>query len=240
MEKPTFQVAEFDAPLDLILHLIAKHKLNIYDIEISSLLEQYLAYIRMMEAEDLEVTSDFLEMASRLVYMKTVALLPRQEEEHEKLRAELTGQLLEYQLCKEVAAILRRQNAGLDLFVRRTADLPVDMEYKLEHDPMELISAYRDAVGKMARKLPPPREVFSPIVSKPIVSVTSRIIYLLRRFYRSGRLGVDRLYEGAENRSQLVATFLAVLELVKGGRLQYEDGGRELVLVSKPGSIPIS
>ena len=83
MEKLSFKVQEFEGPLDLLLHLIAKHKLNIYDIEISALLEQYLAYIEQMQRQDMEVASEFLEMAARLVHIKTVSLLPRHEEEQE-------------------------------------------------------------------------------------------------------------------------------------------------------------
>ena len=81
-----FHLGEFEGPLELLLFLISKHKLNINDIEISALLEQYLDYIERMQAADLEVASDFLEMAARLVYIKTVSLLPRQEEEGEQLR----------------------------------------------------------------------------------------------------------------------------------------------------------
>lgn len=101
MEEPqqlSFRVTdEYEGPLDLILALISKHKLNIWDIEISSLLEQYMDYIRRRQEQDLEVASEFLEMASRLVYIKTVSLLPKYEDEEEKAKAELVGQLLEYQ-----------------------------------------------------------------------------------------------------------------------------------------------
>ena len=95
MEEPqqlSFRVSEeYEGPLDLILALISKHKLNIWEIEISSLLEQYMAYIRARQEQDLEVASEFLEMASRLVYIKTVSLLPKYEEEKEKAKAELVS-----------------------------------------------------------------------------------------------------------------------------------------------------
>ncbi|HIY08377.1 MAG TPA: segregation/condensation protein A, partial [Firmicutes bacterium] len=88
METLSFHVAEYEGPLDLLLHLISKHKVNIWDIEISSLLEQYMEQIRRWQEQDLEVASDFLEMASRLVYIKTLSLLPRHEEEEEEARAQ--------------------------------------------------------------------------------------------------------------------------------------------------------
>ena len=91
-----FHLGEFEGPLDLLLHLIARHKLNINDIEISVLLEQYLEYMAQMREADLEISSEFLEMAARLVYIKTVSLLPRPQEAAQ-LKQELEGQLLEYQ-----------------------------------------------------------------------------------------------------------------------------------------------
>ena len=118
MEQLTFKLDQFEGPLDLLLFLISKHKLNIYDIEIAKLLEQYMAYIDEAQFQNMEVASEFLEMASRLVYLKTVSLLPRHEEEEDKLKQELTGQLLEYQACKQVAALLAAQNCSADLFVR--------------------------------------------------------------------------------------------------------------------------
>ena len=99
MEQLEFKLEVFEGPLDVLLHLIAKHKLNIYDIPITALLEQYLDYIEQMKMADLEVTSDFLAMAAHLVYIKTVSLLPKHEEA-ETLKQELQGQLLEYQLCR--------------------------------------------------------------------------------------------------------------------------------------------
>ena len=93
MEKLTFKVNEYEGPLDLILALLSKHQIGIYDINISDLLEQYMAYIRTLRENQMEVASEFLEMASRLVYIKTASLLPRYEKEEDP-RAELVGQLL--------------------------------------------------------------------------------------------------------------------------------------------------
>ena len=99
MESLSFHLSDFEGPLDLLLHLIAKHKLNILDIEISELLRQYLLFIENREDKDLEVRSEFLEMAARLVHIKTVSLLPKHEEEAEDLKKTLTGELMEYRLC---------------------------------------------------------------------------------------------------------------------------------------------
>ena len=165
MEKPQFKTGEFEGPLDLLLYLIQKHKLDICDIEISALLEQYLAYIDAMGQDDLEIASEFLEMAARLVYIKTAMLLPRHEEEGVKLKAELQGQLLEYQVCQRVAAQLGALSRLYLNFARQPMKLPADHSYRLTHSPQILYDAYRDAAGRGARRLPPPGRACSGMVA---------------------------------------------------------------------------
>lgn len=223
MEKISFRVAEYEGPLDLLLHLITKHKLNIWDIEIAALLEQYLAYIRQRQEQSLEVASDFLEMASRLIYIKTLSLLPKYEDEEEKAKAELVGQLVEYQACKLAAAQLAARNNGDSLFVRPAAPFEVDQSYRLCHEAVVLARAYLDAAGKGRRRLPPRQETFSPLVAKPVVSVTSRIMFLLRGLYKGAQMRFVGLFDESRSRSEMVATFLAVLELVKSKRISVDD-----------------
>ena len=145
MEKLSFKAGEVEGPLDLILTLISRHKLNIYDIEISTLVEQYTAAVREMEQADLEVGSEFIEMAARLVYIKTVELLPRHEKPEEDPRQELTGQLLEYQACRRAAALLRERCHLDEQFVREPAALAADTTYRLRHPPLLLAESYRRA-----------------------------------------------------------------------------------------------
>ena len=118
-EQLSFKVAQVEGPLDLILQLISKHKLNIYDIEITKLLEQYMDYIQQVQSQQMEIASEFLEMASRLVYIKSVSLLPKHEELEEQLKQELTGQLIEYTLCRQVAQLLKKRYVGDELFYCR-------------------------------------------------------------------------------------------------------------------------
>jgi len=224
-QRLSFKVEEFDAPLDLILHLISKNKLDILNIDISSLLTQYLDQIRLWQERDLDVASEFLEMASRLVYIKTVSLLPRHEEEHEKLRAELTGQLIEYRLCKLAAGRLGEWDVSRDVFVRPPMEVEVDPTYRHIHPADLLFSALADALGREARRRPPPREAFTQIVERPVVSVSSRIFWVLRGLRRSGRLDWDKLFDPSGGRSGMVATFLAVLDLVKSKKIYVEGDG---------------
>lgn len=216
MEQLRFKLEVFEGPLDLLLHLISKHKLSIADVEISSLLEQYLAAIEQMRLADLEVASEFLEMAARLVYIKTVSLLPKHEEA-EELRRELTGELLELSAIKYVAARLAEMNLGYQVFVREPEPIEVDLTYQRAHEPPELLTAYFAVAGRNRQKLPPPESEFTPLVHRKFVSVTARISYLLRRLYKEGQAALNDCFASAD-RSELVATFLAVLELVKSGR----------------------
>lgn len=227
-DKLSFNVnnGEYEGPLDLILHLISKHQLNIMDINISGLLEQYMEQIRYWQQNDLEVASEFLEMASRLVHIKTVGLLPRGKEEEETAKAELLGQLLEYQACKQAAMLLAAKSEGFAAFVRPPEEIPADLTYTRRH-PVELLTqCYWQAIGKGKRKLPPQSEVFSPLVARPFVSVSSRIVFLLRHFYKTGRGAFEGLFVESRSRSEMVATFLAVLELMKARRITVaeEDG----------------
>ena len=107
----------FEGPLDLLLTLISKHKMNILDIEIITIINQYLEIINAAQAQDLDIASDFIDMAARLVYLKSVYLLPK-DEEGEKLKAELQGQLIEYSQAKLAAENLRKIFVGASLFVR--------------------------------------------------------------------------------------------------------------------------
>ena len=228
MSELQFHVGDFDGPLDLLLYLISKHKLNICDIEISALLTQYLDAIEQMQQSDLELESEFLEMAARLVYIKTVSLLPRHEEAAE-LKKELEGQLIEYQRAKEAAKNLAALYQPSAVFVRRPAPVRSDPVFRGTASPKKLREAYILAFGKAGRRLPPPAEAFNGIVNRRFVSVTSRIVWLLRRLYRDGRAEYQALFQSGE-RSELVATFLAVLELVKSGRVSISDDNRTVFL----------
>lgn len=213
MEQISYKLPEFEGPLDLLLFLIAKHELNIYDIEISRLVDQYLSAIEEMKNESMEVSSAFLEMASRLIYIKTVMLLPRHEE-GEALKKELEGRLLEYSLLKTAAGFLKDGYKGNLYFTRLPADVEFDTTYTRHHEKEELLTAFAAACGKGQRRLPPPKTAFSGIVAHRIVSVFSRTIFVLKNVIKKGKVKFDDLFVSGE-RSENVATFLAVLELIK-------------------------
>lgn len=225
-ETLSYKLDVFEGPLDLLLNLIAKNKLNIYDIPIAELLEQYMAQIREMQAADMDVASEFLEMAARLVHIKSVSLLPKKEEEA-ALKQELTGQLLEYQQCKE-AAMRLRERFSLDGIVRAQADIPADLTYKRHHKPQELLSAYLSMLGK---KKPPepqkPEDTISKLITRRVVSVASQIVFVLRSLWKKRHVSLKELFRGKNDPSERVAAFLAVLELVKDKRLRVDGDGED-------------
>lgn len=229
MEKLSYQLGGFEGPLDLLLHLITKHKLNIFEIEIAVLVEQYLSQIQQFQEQEMEISSEFLEMAARLVYLKTVSLLPKNEEA-KALQEELEGQLLDYQQYRQ-AAMQLGQAFCFDRFVRAPAAFPPDRTYRRTHTAEQLLLAYQGAVGRGRRFLPPPVERFSGIVQRRTVSVTSQAVSLLRRLRREKQLPYEKIFSGMEDRSQMVAAFLAVLELVKGKRIRVIDQGWGSVVV---------
>ncbi|MBP0959460.1 MAG: segregation/condensation protein A [Oscillospiraceae bacterium] len=222
MTEISFKLEQFEGPLDLLLHLISKHKLNIYDISITILVEQYLDYIEKMNEHDMEVTGDFLEMAARLIYIKTVSLLPKHDEA-DVMKKELEGRLIEHSLCKRAAEILSKRYCGDDVFVRQPLKIDFDNTYRITHEKEELFDAWMGINIKKEDAAPVKIQSFGKIVSKRMVSVTSKIIYVLRKLYTSGTVMMNSLYVGMSDKSERVATFLAILELTKAGRITISD-----------------
>ncbi|MDD2418228.1 MAG: segregation/condensation protein A [Oscillospiraceae bacterium] len=229
METISYKIPGFEGPLDLLLHLVQKHKLNITDIPIAELLEQYMKTIEEWKNVNLDVAAEFLEMAARLVFIKTAMLLPRHEEADE-MRRELSGELMEYRHCQEAARRLAVQNISDNLFVRGPADIEPDLTYRRLHPKDTMLDAYLAAAGRGKRRLPPPAKAFNNIVSHKIVSVSSKIIFVLRRLYKNKKINYSELFEQADSRSELVAIFLALLELMKANRIHVDgDGDNQLV-----------
>lgn len=214
MEQPNYKLDAFEGPMDLLLHLISKHKLNINDIPIVELVNQYLDYVRQMQEEDFDLAGEFLEMAARLIYIKTVSLLPRHEEA-ETLKKELTGELIEYRDCKLMAEKLSQQTEGFGRFVRQPEEGYVNYAYERFHEGEELLQAYLSAAGRAQRKLPPPLDSFKVIVARKFVNVASKVQTVMRKLWSGKKVHFLSLFNGAQTRSDIVATFLAVLELAK-------------------------
>lgn len=141
--------------------------MSLADIEIVKLIDQYVSIVHGVRAEEMESASEFIEMAARLVQMKSFFLLPKSEEA-ERMKEELTGMLVEYSLCKEVAARLRAMGEGVYLAVRAPMTVPLDTTYRLRHQPCELERAYHALQGKSLLKRTPKAEQFEPLTAAPI------------------------------------------------------------------------
>ncbi|MBQ2890211.1 MAG: segregation/condensation protein A [Clostridia bacterium] len=220
MEQLSFRVEAFEGPLDLLLTLIKKNKVNIYDIPISEILEQYLEVIAQMEALDLEVSSEFLVLAATLLQIKSRLLLPAEdeEEEGEDPREELVRRLVEYKRFKEKAEYLRgRENLGYTRFYKAPEYIErpvVPFDYSTVSVENLLIS-YKVSYMKLERKLPPPKKSFEGIVGHEKVSVKSRVTNIWKKLVEKGKTKFIELFRGIKSRPEAVASFLAVLELIK-------------------------
>lgn len=224
--KLLYKLDDFEGPLDLLLQLIIKNKLNIYDIKLSVLIDQYLEQIEYYRQQEMEIASEFLTMASRLIYMKTVSLLPRHDE-IEQLKEELTGELLEYSICRAMAEKLSGMTVGFDKFIKPPCEYDFDTAYELKHDSEVLLNSYLSAVNRAKRFAPVNVAPFTRIVAKKIVAVSTKIVFVIRKLAISGKIKLSSLYKTASSRSELVATFLAVLELCKANRIEIGQGNSQ-------------
>lgn len=230
----SYKIEGFEGPLDLLLQLIARNKLNIYDIPLITLIDQYLEQIELFKSEEMEIESEFLEMAARLLYIKTVSLLPKHDEVV-KLKEELTGELLEYMVCKQIAEKLGTMQSGFNSFVRKPEELRFDNTYELIHQKDVMYLSYLSAVGRGQRKLSPSTAPFTKIVAKKIVAVSAKIVFVIRKLWTGSDKKLISLYKTAGSRSELVATFLAVLELCKANRVHVEgdSDNAEITLIKE-------
>lgn len=232
MEKLSFKLPVFEGPLDALLYLISKNKLDIYDVPIAELLDQYMDYLSALSEIDLDITSDFLEMASRLVQIKSAMLLPKNDD-GETERDVFIATLIGYKTCKAMANALRERCNGFDSFVRQPQLLTYDQEYKCTHDAQVLRKAYLLLGSRIKSRRPPTTDEFKGIVGRQTVSVASRIIHVIKRLFKEGRQGFYSLFNDAKGRSEAVATFLALLELVKSNKIIIEDDDSSTVHVKR-------
>lgn len=224
-----YKLEDFEGPLDLLLTLVQKNKMDLFNIEIVALIDQYLAVVEGQN-ENMDTASEFISMAARLVQMKSVMLLPKSEEA-ERMQEELSGLLVEYSACKEVAGKLREMAMGVHIVARKPQSVSLDVEYKGRHDAMELTDAFKALMGKSAARRMPSPERFDEIVTAPIVSVAGRVIHLLKGMTNGAITKLRHAFGSCRSRGETVATFLALLELIRGGRVCIDDD--ESLMVSE-------
>lgn len=232
-KKVTVQLDAFEGPLDLLLHLITKNKVNIYDIPIALILEQYMDILNNAELETLDTAGDFIAMAAQLMLIKSRMLLPKEqaEEEEEDPRAQLVEQLLEYQRIRQIQPFFRSKSEnGRDIFVRPPEPLERKRLFEGRIAPDKLTDAAQRMLTRIGRKLPPPVSAFSGIVGQERVPVHTKISTILLRFRSKATLSFRGLFRDVRSRSEIVATFLAVLELSKTHHVQIEGDAEDVTL----------
>lgn len=228
-ETYSVHLDKFEGPLDLLLHLIKKNELDIYDIPISVITRQYLDYIKLMKELNLEVAGDFLLMASTLLHIKSRMLLPQDDQEEgqeEELdpRAELIQRLLEYQQYKEAGMVLEaRALLGREVFVRSCPE-PLLYEAQNEEGPLELelfdlVDAFRSLLARI------PAESFHDVAAAETLSIADCINDILSLLQEQDMLHFDDLVREEMTRERIIVTFLAVLELCRLKLIRIFQGG---------------
>lgn len=216
------QLEVFEGPLDLLLYLIKKDEVDVYDISIERITTQYLAYLEAFEVLQIEVAGEFLVMAANLLYIKSRTLLPKdlqmpeEEVEEDDPRWELIRQLLEYRKFKEAAAHLQRQEELQSALFPRVAapdhaHAPIMDENMLIGDVgiFDLLNTFQRALKRL------PVEEKQGEIYEELFTVTDRINHLMGMIDHGVSMKFEELFSGAATRSELVVTFLAILELIR-------------------------
>ena len=237
MEIVNYKLETFEGPLDLLLTLIKKNKVSIWDIPIVEITEQYLEAIKGIEENEIEDTSEFLVVAAHLLWIKSKMLLPKDEkEEEEDPREDLARRLAEYQAYKEASQELRKSEGATKHMVFREEEqikFPIP-EYSREHNVDELINAFNNILERKIRFAKPEKRSFSGIVGREKASVHDMTIRIKRKFRISKNLEFKTLFEDGDSRPVMIATFLAILDMIKINRIlaEYDEEKDDFVLVS--------
>ncbi len=235
MEDIIFKLESFEGPLDLLEHLIKKNKLDICTVSLIEITGQYIEHINKMEEMNLEVSAEFLVVASNLLYIKSKALLPRHDEEDdsEDMAASLTEALKERARMKIISERLRTmQFDGTFRYFKEEEKIPPKkQENRFENlDISKLYEAFLTVIEKTERRTPPPKSNFTGIVGRENVSVRTSAGTLITRLRKDKKLRFERVFESARHKNEVVAIFLAILELMKLNQiLAYEEDDKILI-----------
>jgi len=224
------EMEDFEGPLDVIFTLLSKNKIEIQDVSITAILEQYTAYLEEMKRLDMEIASEFITMASHLMLIKTKMLLSAAEAAEAESELDLLRQSLIERKRKEamesireaVAALEPRNEIGRCLFTKDPEPLRKDRAYRYQHAPVDLLKALDSIAERNARQLPPPTVNFKGIVGKEPYPVTKKTGELLRQLLLRGVEKLKNLFKGNRSRSEVVATFISILEMCKTGTVILE------------------
>ena len=227
----TEEMEDFQGPLDVIFLLLSKNKIEIADVSITAILEQYLAYLDEMKRLDMEIASEFITMASHLMLIKTKMLLSAAEAAEAESEQDLLRQSLIERQRKDAMEQIRmaitvlepRNEIGRCIFTKAPEPLRRDKTYRYKHTPADLIRSLDEIAERNARRLPPPTVNFKGIVGKEPYPVSRKSGEILRILVLRGIERLKNLFKGNKSRSEIVATFIALLDLCKNNSVSMED-----------------
>ena len=224
MDILTYRIDQFEGPLDLLLTLIQKNKVNIEDIPISLICDQYLEYIKAQQDMDMEIAGEFIVMASELMLIKSRMLLPRVQEEEKDPRAELADALLRYQQAKQAAVKMAALFAVYSgRMVKDTDEISVDKTFVADQQVTSLCAAVRRIIAANESRPKAEKQVFAPMIAKPIVPVEVKIVGILHRMSKQKNTSMKSLLSDATSLPDLIAIFLGILELIKVRKIRIEE-----------------
>ena len=235
MDEIKYRLESFEGPLDLLLTLIKKNKVSIWDIPIVEITDQYLEAIAGIEKTMLDNTGEFIILASQLLYIKSKMLLPKDEEDDEEdPREELAQRLYEYKKFKEASQQMRKSEFSSKYMVFRGEEdikFPVP-EYNINHELSDLIDAFGNIFQRRVRKAKPEKRAFYGIVGREKVSVDDMVIKIKDRLRANGKVDFSSLFGENDSRPEMIATFLAVLEMVKLNQIRadFDDDKQEFII----------
>lgn len=238
MDALLYKLDTFEGPLDLLLALIKKNKVSIYDIPIVEITAQYLEAIDGIEQSELEYTSEFLVMAAQLLLIKSRMLLPKDEkEEEEDPREDLANRLIEYQKFKEASLELRKTEFSSRYMIFRDEEkikFPVP-EYSRSHPISALTDAFNSILARRLRKQPPEKKAFSGIVGREKVSVDDMVEKICKSLSKHKNVGFKSLFRYDDSKPEMIATFLAVLEMIKLNKIRadYDENKEDFIITNR-------
>ena len=227
----TEEMEDFEGPLDVIFLLLSKNKIEIEDVSITAILEQYLAYLDEMKRLDMEIASEFITMASHLMLIKTKMLLSAAEAAEAQSELDVLRQSLIERQRKEAIEQIRtavtwlepRNEIGRCIFTKEPEPLRRDVAYRYQHDVSDLLRALDGIAERNQRSLPLPVNHFKGIVGKEPYPVSRKTGEVLRHLLLRGFEKLKNLFKGNKSRSEVVATFISILEMCKNNTVSLED-----------------
>lgn len=211
---------KFEGSLDLLCHLVAKNKMDIFDVDIITITDIYIYYLENSNYNDLDTASDFITMASKLLYIKSVHLLPKSEES-EKLKEEFVTMLIDYTLCKKISELLKSKSDGILRYTLPEKNYNFTTKYEGKEDLIKLIKSYKLILNRIDNDEVVTESKFYNYVKTNYVSVENKIVYLLKLINLNSKLYLSQIFCGTK--SENVATFLALLELIKEEKLDFDN-----------------